>query len=92
MKNKYYETGIDFGNTYDRPKSNPQFSDIQAYPDEQELDLRNIKHPRETREILIQLLGSISSKTFRSRISEQIAQLNSIIASQSKDLKGGAHK
>jgi hypothetical protein len=90
MKNKFNETGSEFGNQQSMPKSKYKFSDINNYSNEQELDLTQMKYPIETREILIQLLGTISSKIFRNRLLKEIDKLDEIIASKSNILKGDA--
>jgi hypothetical protein len=91
MKNKFNETDIDFGNTcHIVPKSNDNFSENEALPNEQEFDLRKIKYPLATREIVQQLLALVNSEAEYKLLLKELAELDEIIASQSSKLKGGA--
>jgi hypothetical protein len=93
MKNKFNETGIDFGNSYNIvPKSNYQFSEIKDRPNEQEFDLRKIKYPLATREIVKELLELVNSEAEYHMLLKELAELDAIIGSQSSQIKGGAQK
>ena len=93
MKNKFNETGTDFGNIcHIVPKSDYQFSEIKDCPNEQELDLRKIKYPLATREILKELLELVNSEAEYKLLLKELAEIDAIIALQSTQLKGGAQK
>ena len=93
MKNKFNETGTDFGNIcHIVPKSDYQFSEIKDCPNEQEFDLCKIKYPLATREILKELLELVNSEAEYKLLLKELAELDEIIASQSSQLKGGAQK
>ena len=83
MKNQFNETGTDFGKIINIvPKSKYQFSKIKDFHNEQEFELRKIKYPLATRELVKELLGLVNSEDEYNMLLKDLAELDAIKASQ----------
>jgi hypothetical protein len=94
MKNKLDETDTIGGKIYwIVPESQDEFSEDQ-FPNERDYDLGNIpwKDPAASRELVKELLGVVNSEAEYDLLLKQLAELDSICASRSLQLKGGAAK
>lgn len=93
MKNKFNETGPDFGNTcHIVPKSNDKFSENETLPNEQNNNLGKTQwnNPSASRKLVKELLQLVNSEAEYNMLLKELAELDAIIASQSSKLKGGA--
>ena len=93
MKNKFNETGSDFGNTcHIVPKSNYPFSEIINCPNEQNCTLRKTqwKYPLASRKLVKELLELVNSEAAYNMLLKELVELDKIIALQPLQMKGGA--
>lgn len=93
MKNKFNETGSDFGRIHHiEPKSNDGFSGYEFLANEPDCYMGKIKwtNPVALRELVKELLGLVNSEAEYNMLLKDVGELDIIIASQSSKLKRGA--
>jgi len=91
MKNKFNETGSDFGKIYYIvPKSNDVFSEGEFLANEPDYYWEKIRwtNPVASRKVLKELLELVNSEAEYNMLIEELAGLNKIIALQLLQIKG----
>jgi hypothetical protein len=88
MKNKFNETGLEFGNTLTNATKSRNSSSISKE------QINQFKaqwpYPEESKKLILWLMGHVNSKEEYEQLQKELAELEILISSDSSKMKGGA--
>ena len=89
MKNKFNETGSDFGNIKSLTKSGSESSNLCSRKEQINKLKNKWPYPEKAKKLLVQLLELVSSKEEHEQLQKDLAELEILISFNSSKVKGG---